>query len=352
MKRKVRVLIVDDSTFARTSISRTLASDPEIEIIDTAKDGAEAVEKTKALSPDVVTLDVVMPNMDGLTALGRIMTECPTPVVMVSALTGPETHSTIAALEAGAVDFFLKVPRVVNPIGTDQEIDSLQYKVKTAAQVQVSKLKRLAASSTTQHHVDGYSSKKNSLHPSNVVVIGTSTGGPRALHYLVPTLPADLNAAFLIVQHMPAGFTRSLAERLDATSKLRVKEAQAGDALVSGQALIAPGGYHMTVDKRGEIRLNQDPVVCGVRPAVDVTMKSVAKVYGPASKGVVLTGMGSDGTEGAAAIKSAGGSVVVEDESTCAVYGMPKSVIDSGHADKVAPLEGITEEVVRFCRNP
>ena len=344
---KIKVLIVDDSVFARTTISRNLGSDPSIEVVGYARDGVEAVEKVKALKPDVVTLDVVMPRMDGLTALGRIMSECPTPVVMLSALTGEQTKATILALEMGAADFLLK-PTVLSPAWRDGMAMDLISKIKMAATISVSNLGPIARPNNqpTRKNVERGS---RSVAGGKVVVIGCSTGGPRALAELIPGIPKDLPAAILVVQHMPPGFTTSLAARLAQLSEVRVKEAEAGDRLNNGQVLLAPGGYHMVVSKRRVIELNQEPPVCGVRPSVDVTMESVAKVCGAGSLGVVLTGMGSDGTHGAESINKAGGKVAVEHESTCVVYGMPRSVVTAGGANSVVPLGVMADEIVRMC---
>lgn len=347
MNERVRVLVVDDSAFARSTISKMLNTDPQIEVVGVARDGIEALEQVKSLKPSVVTLDVTMPRMDGLTALGHIMAECPTPVVMLSALTGEQTHATIEALELGAVDFFLK-PSAISPAGSDGTGSSdLMAKVKMAATVPAIRLRPRARSLSNKKRVE--SRNGHTRVKSKVLVIGASTGGPRALSQIIPEIPEDIHAAILIVQHMPAGFTRSLSERLNNASQIKVKEAEEGDSLAVGTALLAPGGHHMVVEKSGKIVLNQNPLVCGVRPSVDVTMESVAQAYGAATRAVVLTGMGSDGTTGAALIRKAGGEVVVEHESTCAVYGMPRSIVESGNANKIVPLSEVAEEIIRMC---
>ena len=348
MKERVRVLVVDDSAFARSTISKTLNSDPQIEVVGVARDGIEALEQVKNLKPSVVTLDVTMPRMDGLAALGRIMAECPTPVVMLSAQTGEQTHATIEALELGAVDFFLK-PSVISPAGSSDMASDLLAKVKMAATVSAIRLRPRARSISSMNRFESRNGRTRVK--DKVLVIGASTGGPRALSQVIPDIPMDIPAAILIVQHMPAGFTRSLSERLNQASHINVKEAEEGDSLENGTALLAPGGYHMVVDKSGKIVLNQDPLVCGVRPSVDVTMESVVKAYGAATRGVVLTGMGSDGTKGATLIRNAGGEIVVEHESTCAVYGMPRSIVESGNADKIIPLSEVAEEIARMCNS-
>ena len=346
MKERVRVLVVDDSVFARNAITKSLETDSDIEVVGVASDGINAIEQVKALKPDVVTLDVSMPRMDGMEALDRIMSECPTPIVMLSALTGENTHATLEALEKGAVDFFLKAS-ALTPAGSDGQSSELIVKVKIAAKVPIANL--MAASKTKLAQAGNRKVKVSSTARRKILVIGSSTGGPRALAELMPQLPANLPAAILMVQHMPAEFTRTLAERLDRTCELEIREAKRGDSVEYGTALMAPGGYHMVVKKTGAIDLNQGPRVCGVRPSADVLMKSVAEQYGNISLGVILTGMGSDGTEGSRQIRLVGGKVAAEHESSCAVYGMPRSVIESGNADTVAPISGLADEIIRLC---
>jgi two-component system chemotaxis response regulator CheB len=343
MMKTVKVLVVDDSAFAVASISRKLQIDPDIEVIDSARNGKEAVEKARSLSPDVITMDVVMPEMDGLSALERIMVECPTPVVMLSALTSENAEATIRALELGAVDFFLK-PSVVMPAG-DAEV--LLEKIKSASRVNL-RLKRQSTGELITRCTKSNSIKRKS-GTEKIIVIGSSTGGPRALMQLIPALPPELPAGILIVQHMPPLFTRSLAERLNQASKLRVAEAQEGDSIWGGKILLAPGDYHMTLSHNGKVSLNQGPRLHGIRPSVDVTMKSAASIFGALTLGIILTGMGSDGTEGAFHIKAAGGKVIAEDESTCVVYGMPQSVAKAGYVDKVLPLHEIASELSVIC---
>lgn len=345
----IRVLVVDDSTFARFAISRQLDLDPEIGVIDFACNGLEAVEKISVLKPDVVTLDVEMPRMDGLTALERIMSECPTPVIMLSSLTGEGAKATIKALELGAIDFFLK-PSLAAPAGVREAAVELRTKVKVAARARVYRSVASVGSKPTLSKAREHLRGKPPL-ATKVVVIGSSTGGPRALCQLIPALPADIPAAILVVQHMPPGFTTTMAARLDQLSEMQVKEAEAGDVLMRGQVFVAPGDYHMTVTKSGTINVNQNPPVCGVRPSVDVTMESAAQAFAASSMGVVLTGMGSDGTRGTSLIKAVGGRVIAEDEYTCAVYGMPKSVAEAGNADRVVPLPRIARELVRMLKD-
>ncbi len=350
MVTDIKVLIVDDSAFARLAIARELRSTSGISVIDSARDGLEAIEKIKALKPDVVTLDVEMPKMDGLATLERIMAECPTPVVMISSLTGSGTEATIRALELGAVDFFLK-NTLANPIGSEGGASDLINKIYLASRVKSTRQPVNMVSPV----IEKPKAKATSTVPANiVVVIGSSTGGPKALYQVVPRIPGDIEAAVLLVQHMPPGFTNSLANRLNQLSNISVKEACAGDILYQGAAYMARGGYHMVVESGGVISLNQNPPVCNVRPSVDVTMESVARVYGNVVLGVILTGMGSDGTNGSRKIKARGGYVIAEDESTCVVWGMPKSVLESGSVDRVLPLhkvaDGISDAVKRLSQ--
>jgi len=348
--KKVRVLVVDDSAFARLTISKYLAGDPAIEVVGMARDGLDALEKVKLLDPDVVTMDVEMPKLDGIGTLERIMDDYPRPVIMLSSITAEGAEVTIRALELGAIDFFLK-PSLINPTGRDEVNSELIDKIKNAATIDVSKLvwrvKKLLAG--TARTVAARPSRERVVGKAHrVVIIGTSTGGPRALYEVVPGIPADIPAAVVIVQHMPAKFTKSLADRLNEISQIPVKEAEAGDRLITGRALVAPGGFHTVITTGGGIELTLDKPVCGLRPAIDVTMESLVRHYGASCLGVVLTGMGSDGTKGCAMIKAAGGSVISEDESTCVIYGMPRCVAEAGLADYVVPLGGIANGIINF----
>ncbi|OGN99350.1 MAG: hypothetical protein A2Y89_01650 [Chloroflexi bacterium RBG_13_51_18] len=341
MQRKIRVLVVDDSGYVITSVSKKLNTDPEIEVIGSARNGVEAVEKVKSLKPDVVTMDVVMPEMDGIAALKIIMEECPTPVVMLSALTSENAETTIKALELGAVDFFLK-PSAINPV-TD---GILAGKIKTAAKCKLLKNGQFAQDTNLIKDklvTEGSNSFKK------LVVIGASTGGPRALMQLIPAIPADIPAAVLLVQHLPPIFTKSLAERLNQVSQIQVEEAGMGSTAGRGRVLVAPGDFHMLIGDGGKLSFSQGPHILGVRPAVDATMKSAAASYGASVIGVVLTGMGIDGTEGAYSIKTAGGTILAQDEATSAVYGMPMSVAKAGYADRVLPLHKIADGIIEAC---
>ena len=345
MPKNIRVLVVDDSAFARVAISKRLNAESRIEVIGQARDGIEAVEQTKNLKPDVVTMDVTMPRMDGVESVKQIMKECPTPIVMLSTLTREGADITIKALELGAVDFFLK-PSVVSPAGRDEDAGMLLEKLIAATGANLQWYGKTQAPEQVSPQITG----KRASQIEKVIVMGSSTGGPGALNKVVPLLPGDLPASMLIVQHMPAGFTRPLAKRLSNISQFEIREAEEGDYIKPGLALLAPGGNHMLVDSEGRISLNHGPQECGLRPAVNVTMDSAVKAFGNIVLGVVLTGMGHDGTRGAELIRKAGGEVIVESTSTCVVYGMPKSIVDAGYADITLPLPEIAEEIVKSCR--
>jgi len=341
---RIRVLVVDDSAFARSVISRQLSADPEIEVVGHAADGIEALEQIKSLRPDVVTLDISMPRMDGIETLEHIVRDIPTPTVMVSVLTSDGASITLEALDKGAVDFVLKPVRAGVP--TLQELSSvLCTKVKLAATA------RLPIPRPRKDRAVLRAPRKVSWKDT-VVVIGSSTGGPQALTAVLQALPADTKVPILVVQHMPKEFTGPLAERLNLQSKVRVVEGSAGMRLEPGLAIVAPGGHHMVLNKRHQIQIDDRPPECGVRPSINVTMESVVAVYGRSTLGVILTGMGSDGTRGAGLIKGAGGNVIAESPETCVIYGMPRSVVEAGYADGVIPLESIAGEIVSRCSAP
>ncbi len=344
----VKVMIVDDSAFMRFAISQQLNEHPEITVIGTASNGRDALKLIPKLQPDVITLDVEMPHMDGLTTLRHIMTEFPRPVIMFSNLTKEGAAETIQALMLGAVDFIAKpVNRVdIREVMKDMTLKIVQVARAKVKYVQLHPLVRSAAKrpETTAKKLRAYQKD------TPVILIGSSTGGPGALSEVIPMLPHDFPSPVLIVQHMPAGFTHSLSERLNLISQLSVKEAEPGDPLMVGQVLLAPGGFHMTIDESEHIALNQKPTVHGVRPAVDVTLTSLIQRFGKNVVAVIMTGMGSDGTHGASLLHNDGGYVIAEDESTCVVWGMPRSVVEAGAADAVLPRPQIVSAIEEAIR--
>ncbi len=343
----IRLLVVDDSVFMRKLLSDLFAGEADFTVIDTARNGKEAVDKVKKFKPDIVTMDVEMPIMDGLKALELIMKECPTPVVMISSLTQAGAVATLQALELGAVDF---VAKTAGPISSVSGIKSeIVNKCRAAARANVLQLTRVRATSTVSLLQKTHSTPMG-LQDERIVAIGTSTGGPRALQEVITKLPGNIPCGVLVVQHMPPGFTKSLADRLNSLSSVTVKEAEHNDVIRPGLVLIAPGDYHMLIEREGGkavVKLNQNPPIGGHRPAVDPMMESVARVFGSKTIGVILTGMGHDGAKGIQAIKQQNGQTIAEDQSTAVVYGMPKSAIEMGVVDKTAPITGIAAEILR-----
>lgn len=341
--------MVDDSVLMRTLISDMLNVPGEIAVVATAKNGIEAIEKTKEYSPDVITMDVEMPKMDGISALKVIMREKPTPVVMLSAVTNEGASATLVALSSGAVDFIPKPSGSIS-LDIDRVKDTLLTKVRAAYKISKDKL---LPSSISYRDAGLKAGKPLKCGSNKVVVIAASTGGPPALEKVLSSLPGDIPAGILIVQHMPPGFTRSFAERLNRVTDIEVKEAEEGDQIVDGLALIAPGNYHMDLkkDKKGimwyrYVSLNQEPVVHSVRPAADITMRAASEIYGPNTIGVVLTGMGSDGAFGLRHIKACGGRTIACDERTSLIFGMPRAAIELGCVDRIVPLENIAGEII------
>ena len=330
----------------RKTISMMLDGDPEIEVVATARDGVEACEKVAELRPDVVTLDIEMPRMDGLTALRKIMASNPVPVLMVSSLTREGAAATMEALQAGALDF---VPK---------ESSGAMLAINRIREELVGKVKAVARS---KHVLARHQTMRPASRPRprlrlgnhRVLLIGTSTGGPFALQQIVPRLPAEFPLPVLIVQHMPPHFTKSLADRLNSISPLNVREASAGDVVRPGEVLIAPGGRHMTFERRGDDVVVVTPLVPETlhRPSVDVMFDSACQVIGGRPLGVVMTGMGRDGREGSRTIKERGGTVIAQDEESSVVFGMPRAVIEAGLADVVAPLDDIAPLCVEGVMN-
>jgi len=317
-----------------------LQSDPQISIIGTARDGEEALSKIKSLHPDVVTLDIEMPRMNGLTAVRKIMETNPLPVVMISALVQKEAQLTLKALELGAVDY---VTKPSGPISLNMSTvkNELLSKVKTAASANIRRVKPRMMEATAP------SKAKTS---DRIVSIAASTGGPAAVAYILRNIPEN-TPPILVVQHMQKGMTKLFAEGLNQECKLKVKEAEEGDVVQENLALIAPGGFHMLVTKSGKINLTTSPPVNYVRPSADVMMKSTAKTYASKNIGVILTGMGTDGAKGIEAIKKKGGLTIAQDKKTCVVFGMPDAAIKTGCVDFVTPLECIPKEIMNACED-
>ena len=349
MNEKIRILIVDDSAFMRKSLSIMLNSDDDIEIVGTARDGMEAVALAKSLHPDLITMDIEMPRMDGLSALKIIMKEAPTSVIMVSSLTSEGAESTLKALELGAVDFIPKEMSFVSVNISEIKADLIK-KVKTICR-QTQLHKRLRKISGITGRFAKPLPKKNvtglPINNYRAVAIGISTGGPLSLQKVIPQLSKDIRVPIFIVQHMPPKFTKSLADRLNNMSEINVKEAQDNEEVKGGTVYIARGGYHLNLKKTGigkaAININPKPDNTLHRPSVDVMLDSVVSVYGKQTLAVIMTGMGHDGSEAIQRLKNMGGYCLAQDEDSCVVYGMPKSVVDAGNADVVAPLERIPQ---------
>ena len=354
----ISVLVVDDSAFMRKVISEIINSDPLLQVVGTAKNGKDALLKIEMQRPDVVTLDIEMPEMDGLTALETIMATRPLPVVMLSNLTQLGAKQTIKALQLGAVDF---IPKPSGPISLDiNEISAeIIKKVKIAASAHVISSPNLPIAESAPEQ-PGLMPAKELDHQSQLeklVIIGASTGGPKALNQIVSAFPADLDAAVLIAQHMPAGFTRSLADRMDKFSRIRVKEAEDGEPILAGNVYVAPGDYHMRVYRqrlplgdRMVIKLSQDPPRAGHRPSINELLFSVAEQFQGFVTAVILTGMGNDGTAALQAMRAEGSKIIAEHQSTCVVYGMPKAAIESGCVDEILPLPEIAPALLKMLQ--
>ncbi|MGF6091300.1 protein-glutamate methylesterase/protein-glutamine glutaminase [Pseudomonas sp. 18173] len=373
----VKVLVVDDSGFFRRRVSEILSADSNIQVVGTATNGKEAIDQALALKPDVITMDYEMPMMDGITAVRHIMQRCPTPVLMFSSLTHEGARVTLDALDAGAVDF---LPKNFEDISRNPE------KVKQLLCEKILSISRsnrrvstysapapVAASAPTPapSSVGGYGSSApvrpaptpiaarthaataSSPAPKRkaykLVAIGTSTGGPVALQRVLTQLPANFPAPIVLVQHMPAAFTKAFAERLDKLCRISVKEAEDGDILRPGLALLAPGGKQMMIDGRGAVKILPGDERLNYKPCVDITFGSAAKSYGDKVLAVVLTGMGADGREGARLLKQGGSSIWAQDEASCVIYGMPMAIVKAELADAVYSLDDIGKHLVEAC---
>lgn len=352
----IKVMIVDDSALIRKLLTDILGADPEITIVGTARNGKDALEKIGDYKPDVITLDVEMPIMDGLTTLKHIVKDYEVPVIMISTLTEEGASLTLKALEEGAVDFLQKP---TNVFGLNEESigEEIVEKVKIAADIKVDKKpvktfvrRELPVQRERAKPLKNSDLLKNRIDFKTIVAIGTSTGGPRALQEVIPEIPGDIDATVVIVQHMPAKFTKSLADRINLTSELDVKEAEEGEVLKRGCAYIAPGDYHMEIVEEGKelkVKLNQKPKVMGLRPTVDIMMNSVAKIGNYKKVGVILTGMGSDGAEGIENMKKSGAITMAQDEKSSVVFGMPRAAIATECIDQVLDLNNVSKSIVK-----
>ena len=356
----IRVLIVDDSAFMRRVIRQMLEDSREVEVVGTARDGAEGVEMALQLKPDVITMDIEMPRLNGLEATERIMEQMPTPIIMVSSLTVEGAKATFAALDKGAADFISK-NLTTSALDLMKIQEELVGKIKAVAKRKhyfsslgaPKKAPNAAEGSRVVTTVQAQASKKSfATQKMAFVAIGASTGGPRALQEVLSKLPGGLTASFLVAVHMPRAFTGAFAERLNDLCNLTVKEAENGEKVRPGQILLSPGGSQTKIMRRGlmdfYVHIDDEPKGSLYKPSVDVCMTSVAESYPGRSMGVILTGMGHDGREGMRLIKEKGGKTLAQNEETCTVYGMPKAVIDAGLADKIAPLELIAAEIVNM----
>lgn len=371
----VKVLVVDDSGFFRRRVSEILSADPNIQVVGTATNGREAIDQALALKPDVITMDYEMPMMDGITAVRNIMQRCPTPVLMFSSLTHEGARVTLDALDAGAVDFLPKnfedisrnpekvkalLCEKVHSIARSNRRYSGYSSTPAAAPVLPATTARSAAPAAAPAARTGTapagaaaSAGGNSPAPKRksykLVAIGTSTGGPVALQRVLTQLPANFPAPIVLIQHMPAAFTKAFAERLDKLCRISVKEAEDGDVLRPGLALLAPGGKQMMVDPRGTVRILPGDERLNYKPCVDITFGSAAKSYSDKVLAVVLTGMGADGREGARLLKQSGSQVWAQDEASCVIYGMPMAIVKADLADAIYGLEDIGRHLAEAC---
>ncbi len=342
----VKVLIVDDSAFMRNTLTSLISDDPEIQVVGIARDGIEAVEKVAQLKPDIVTMDVEMPKMDGIEALKQIMSKNPVPVIMVSSLTTDSAKVTLEALEIGAVDF---IPKNLSDLSINivKIKETLIEKIKKIGKKGLPAIKKISSFKQLQMpKTTNYTSHRR----VNIVTIGSSTGGPTALQNIICKLPKDFPVPILIAQHMPPAFTGPFAERLNHLSAVEVKEAENGESLKKGVVYIAPGRGHMSVFRRKitetTISITENKGNYIYRPSVDALMLSVVENFSGHVLGVILTGLGNDGLKGMKEIKNSGGRTIAESETTCVVYGMPKAVVESGVADKIVPVDEIAGEII------
>lgn len=355
MKKKIKVLIVDDSAVVRQTLSSILSSDLQIEVMATASDPYSAVEKLKHEVPDVITLDVEMPRMDGLTFLQKIMSQHPLPVVICSSLTGNGSESALKALEYGAADIIVK-PK----LGTKQFFEDSRVQicdvVKAAAHVRPKKpmpIKKVAPKLTADAVIAKANTKSMAQTTEKVVVVGASTGGTEALRLFLEELPSNA-PGIVIVQHMPEHFTKTFAQRLNESCNVAVKEAEQNDSVLRGRAIIAPGNRHLLLKRSGAryyVEVKDGPLVCRHRPSVDVLFRSTARYAGKNAVGVLMTGMGDDGAQGMLEMKEVGAFTIAQDEATSVVFGMPQEAIKRGAVEKILPLGAIPQKVLWLCQS-
>lgn len=373
----VKVLVVDDSGFFRRRVSEILAADTNIQVVGTATNGKEAIDQALALKPDVITMDYEMPMMDGITAVRHIMQRCPTPVLMFSSLTHEGARVTLDALDAGAVDFLPKnfedisrnpekvkqllCEKILSISRSNRRVSAYTPPAPVAAPAPTpapSSVGSYGSSAPARPAPAPIAARPHAAAPSfpapkrkayKLVAIGTSTGGPVALQRVLTQLPANFPAPIVLIQHMPAAFTKAFAERLDKLCRISVKEAEDGDILRPGLALLAPGGKQMMIDGRGAVKILPGDERLNYKPCVDITFGSAAKSYGDKVLAVVLTGMGADGREGARLLKQGGSAIWAQDEASCVIYGMPMAIVKAELADAVYSLDDIGRHLVEAC---
>ncbi len=351
--RLIRVVVVDDSAFMRTALSRMIGSDPSMQVVGCAHDGQHAISVIQETDPDVVTMDIEMPKMNGLEALKWIMANAPRPVIMISSLTQEGAMMTFEALDSGAFDY---IPKQLSYVSLDivKIREELVSKIRAAVAVGRTKIKSSGTVLTPQPRATSIRTLPAKFPAPSVVCVGTSTGGPKALQQILPLLPASLPAGIVIVQHMPIGFTGPFAARLNGLCRIKVKEAEPDDWVEAGCILIAPAGWHLSLYRRTHsryaVRLSKSPAGMLHMPAVDVMMLSAAENLRSLAMGVILTGMGNDGEAGIKAIHDAGGQTIGQDEATCAVFGMPRACMLAGPLTRVSPLSGIPELIAEATR--
>ena len=354
MAEPIRLLIVDDSPFMRRAISSLMDGEDDIKVVGTAKDGQDAIRQINDLKPDIATMDIEMPVMDGLTALKIIMEKCPIPVIMLSSLTEEGAKETLDALDLGAADY---IPKNLSNVSLNilKVKDDLISKIRAITAKKYS-FKPLIKEPAARSYVKPSNLKENGFIYSknnkiDIVAIGSSTGGPKALQDVIPKLPQNFPVPIILVQHMPKAFTGSFAQRLSSISHIKVVEAAGGEVIKPGTAYLSPGDKHLSIIKeRGNVfvtSLSNEPEDLINRPSVSVMMESVAREYPGKALGVILTGMGSDGLLGMKKIKENGGKTIAQDEATCVVYGMPKAVVDAGLADMILPIYKIGDEIIK-----